>query len=653
MKKYKTACSLDCWDRCSIEVTIDKNNKAILQGDKDHPITRGFLCQKGMQHLNQLNSPDRIKEPLKKVDGKWVAIQWDQAIKEIGDRLISILNNEGPASIIHLSDAGHCGLLKNIDKAFFNSLGGITKSVGSLCWGAGIEAQRLDFGKILSHDPTDHLNSSSIIVWGRNPVYTNVHLVPFLQEAKKKGINIIVIDPIKTATASLATHFYQIKPQSDGYLAMAMAKLVLEKGLMDNKFLNKYCKDYDKYKAELDKIPFKVLAASTGLSEEELHQLTELYANNSKASSIILGYGLQRYPNGGNNIRLIDALAALTGNIGISGGGVSYANQYINQWIDWQYVYNTQEQEGPTFVKSTFADYVLKERINEIKGIFITRGNPVLQLPDTSKALEAFKSIPFKVTIDHFMTDTAENSDYILPCTHIFEEEDFLFSSMWHSYFNYTEKVFEADVNVKSEFQIFKALGEYMNLCEFSRKYPDERYYLEKALSSLLKNMDLSLDDIRGKNLKLKGNDIPWLNKLFCTPSKKFEFIKPEIQILDRESSVEFPLQLITLHPKHSLHSQHFRTVEDHLPKVYCNQTLLDSMNIKPGEAVGVKSVDGEIKCITTIDDGIPIDIIVIYEGWWLKAQGINKLTPIGFSDIGNQAIYNHCFCRIESLQNI
>lgn len=649
MKSYRTVCPLDCWDRCSIVIKVNENNEASIAGDCEHPITKGFLCNKGRQHLHQLNSPDRIRQPLKKANGEWVAIQWQQAIKEIGDQLINILNHDGPSSIIHLSDAGHCGLLKNIDKAFFNSLGGITKSIGSLCWGAGLEAQRLDFGRVLSHDPSDHLNSNTIIIWGRNPVYTNLHLVPFLQEAKKKGSNLVVIDPVKTATAAIATHYYQIKPQSDGYLAMAMAKLILEKKWVDEAFISKYTRGFNEFKHELEKYSITQLLQPTGLSEEELYELTQLYAGNG-ASSIILGFGLQRYPNGGNNIRYIDALAAITGNIGVAGGGVSYANQYVNQWIDWNYVYNTPQQEGPSFIKSNFASYVLQDRRNEIKAIFSTRGNPVLQLPDTNKTLEAFNSIPLKVTIDHFMTDTAKNSDYVLPCTHMFEEEDFLFSSMWHSHFSFTEKVFEPEADIKSEFEIFKALADYMKLQEFSRRYPNENLYLEKALLPLLRNIGLSLESTKGKSFKLKGNDIPWENRIFATPSKRFEFIKPQIEALTFERNNDYPLQLLTLHPKDSLHSQHFRTVDEKLPTVYCNQELLKSHDIMEGDTVGINSPYGEIKCITSIDNGIPMDIIFIYEGWWLKSQGINNLTPPGHSDIGNQAIYNHCFCRISKI---
>lgn len=649
MKSYRTVCPLDCWDRCSIIIKVNENNEASIEGDGEHPITRGFLCNKGRQHLHQLNSLDRIRQPLKKVNGEWIAIQWQQAIKEIGDQLISILNNEGPSSIIHLSDAGHCGLLKNIDKAFFNSLGGITKSIGSLCWGAGIEAQRLDFGRVLSHDPSDHLNSNTIVIWGRNPVYTNIHLMPFLQEAKKKGSNLIVIDPIKTATAALSTHFYQIKPESDGHLAMAMAKLIIDKNWVNEAFLRKYSKGFTEFKHQLEQYSLAHLLQPTGLSERELYELTELYTKTGP-SSIILGYGLQRYPNGGNNIRYIDAVAAITGNIGVAGGGVSYANQYINQWIDWQYAYNTPQQEGPSFVKSKFASYVLQDRRNEIKAIFSTRGNPVLQMPDTNKTLEAFNSIPLKVTIDHFMTDTAKNSDYVLPCTHMFEEEDFLFSSMWHSYFSFSEKVFHPQDEVKSEFEIFKALADYMKLQEFSRKYPSEKFYLEKALSPLLRNIGLSLEDLNGKSFKLKGNDIPWENRIFSTASKKFEFIEPQIDTLTKEANKDYPLQLLTLHPKDSLHSQHFRTVDQNLPTVYCNQQMLSNYNIAVGDTVSISSPYGEIKCIIDVDNGAPINIIYIYEGWWLKAQGINNLTSPGYSDIGNQAIYNHCFCKISKI---
>ncbi len=652
MKKYKTACSLDCWDTCSIEVTISDNNDIQIKGDQQHSITRGFLCEKGMYHLDRLNSPHRITSPMKKVQGEWIQIGWDQAFSEIAQQLREIINSYGASSLLLYGEAGHCGLKKNIDAAFFNSLGEVTMPTGSLCWGAGIAAQKEDFGKALSHPPQDLLNAKTIVIWGRNPVNTNIHLVPFINDAKKNGSNIVVIDPIKTATATLATHYYQIKPEADGHLALAMAKIIIDGNYHQKEFISTYCDGYSSFNEHLTQLNLDELIIQTGLSKEEVIELTKLYL--TSPSAIILGYGLQRYPSGGRNIRLIDSLAAITGNIGVSGGGVSYANQFINQWIDWKYIRNNQHNHQPTFIRSKFHQYILKERRNEIKGMFITKGNPLLQLPNTNKTIEAFNHIPFKVTIDLFMTDTAAASDYVLPCTHIFEEEDFLCSSMWHSHFFFTERVLPPRENVKSEFDIFVELAKRLNLYEFLEHYGDETTYLERGLYSLLSNTGLTLQGLQGKNLSLIGNEIPWESKLFSTPSKKFQFISlKNVQLTNAiDERNDFSFQLLSLHPKHSLHSQHLHSVEEGIyPTVFCNPHTLEQIGITSGEVVELESQQGKIKSIIQASEEVGENLLLIYEGWWLKNQGVNFLTPDGVSDIGNQAIYNHCFCKINKLK--
>lgn len=648
MKKIRTACSLDCWDACTIEVTMEDDRVMKIQGDPHHPITKGFICQKGMKHLERVLSEDRLTSPMKKVDGTWIPIDWEVAIEEIGAKLKEIREDFGPSSLIHYKDSGHGGIVKSIDNAFFNSYGGATSPKGSLCWGAGIAAQKLDFGKPLSHNPEDHLNAKTIIIWGRNPVDTNVHLVPYLKKSKENGANIVVIDPVKTATVNLATHYYSIKPEADGFLAIAMAKIVLSKNAQDTAFIDHHSRGFQEYKQYIDTFSMDVLVDKIGISLEEIMELTALYRN--KPSAIILGYGLQRYYNGGKNIRFIDALAALTGNIGIAGGGVSYANRRVVEWIDDAYASNSLDFEPPTFKRALFADYVLENAPNHIKGIFVTTSNPIVQLPDTTRTIEAFKAIPFKVTIDHFMTDTAQLSDYVLPCTHIYEEEDFIYSSMWQPYFCYTERVLSPRNGVKNEFEIFKLLAQKMGMEDFLQKYPDEKTYLRRSLAPLLEKLNLSLEEIQGKSLTIAEEDIPWKDKKFSTPSGKFQFINPSEDDLEFISTNdhEYPLHLLSVHPKHSLHSQHFKDEDpETLPSVYGSAETFKRYGVLEGDVISLYSKDGKIQVRSVFSEHIREGVLMIREGWWLKNQGVNRITSTGVSDIGNQAVFNNCLCKI------
>lgn len=186
MKIIQTACPLDCFDACSIKVTMDQDKIVDIKGDSADPITQGFICKKGMQLLERIQHPNRLTTPMKKQEGKWIPITWEEAISEIGDRLLAIRKDYGSTALLHYAENGHGGLLKNIDTAFFRAYGGVTSPTGSLCWGAGIKAQTMDFGAALGHDPYDYLNAKTIIIWGRNPAFTNLHLLPFLKMAQKR-----------------------------------------------------------------------------------------------------------------------------------------------------------------------------------------------------------------------------------------------------------------------------------------------------------------------------------------------------------------------------------------------------------------------------------------------------------------------------------
>lgn len=641
---------MDCFDVCSIDMVVEQDKIMDIKGDIEDPITRGFMCKKGLQLIDRLRHPHRLTAPMKKVKNKWIEISWSTAIEEIGQQLLKIKDSSGTESIIHYSESGHGGLVKNIDTAFFNAYGTITVPQGSLCWGAGIGAQTMDFGDVLGHDPLDYLHAKVIIIWGRNPAYTNAHMIPILKEAQSNGAKIVLIDPVKTATAAIADYYYQTNPESDGMLAMAMAKIILEEKKHHKDFVQSFCNNFEAYAASLEAMDLEELIARTGLSKENIYQLTKLYADNSP-STIILGYGLQRYKSGGKNIRLIDALGALTGNIGVSGGGVNYANKYISSFVDREYVSNNQGRAHRTFKRPLFHQYVLEEQKDEVKGIVVTKSNLVLQQPNTKKTMEAFKSIPFKVVIDLFMTDTAQLADYVLPCTHIYEEEDFMFSSMWHNYFTYTEKAINPPKNVKNEFEIFNLLADYIGLKDFTNNYNNSQQYLDKALKPLLNKLNCSLEDLKGKRQKLEGNDIPWANKVFATPSKKFEFIVPNLHdfnLVDQEDET-YPLQFLTLHPKNSLHSQHFMDVDaGELPEIFANENTLRNWRVEESQRVVLVSAFGKLHVTVKIDNGVKDNVVIAYEGWWLKNQGVNNLTPSGISDIGDQAIYNNCRCRLE-----
>ncbi|EML9212007.1 molybdopterin-dependent oxidoreductase [Clostridioides difficile] len=367
IKKLSHGCTLDCHDCCKFNVYTKGNNVVKIEGDKNHPYTKGFICKKGMAHLDRLNHKDRIKTPMLKVDGVWKEISFDKAIEIMAEKLTYYKEKYTSKSVMHYDQYGSGSVLKYIGDIFFNFYGGVSRHKGGPCWSAGMHAQKYDFGVAKSHAIEDMLNSKSIFVWGKNPAYTTIHTMQIIKKAKEKGIKIVVIDPIYTKTAQIADKYVQVNPGTDGALAIAMAKIIVEDKLYDEEYINSYVIGFEEYKKYLSSLELSFLIDECGVKENDIRELVDLYTN--KYSSINVGYGLQKYKNGGNTIRAIDALGAITGQIGFSGGGINYANKVYPSVINSD-PYNSQSYgEDREFYVSNISKFIeesLKNTSNKV-----------------------------------------------------------------------------------------------------------------------------------------------------------------------------------------------------------------------------------------------------------------------------------------------
>ena len=367
IKKLSHGCTLDCHDCCKFNVYTKGNNVVKIEGDKNHPYTKGFICKKGMAHLDRLNHKDRIKTPMLKVDGVWKEISFDKAIEIMAEKLTYYKEKYTSKSVMHYDQYGSGSVLKYIGDIFFNFYGGVSRHKGGPCWSAGMHAQKYDFGVAKSHAIEDMLNSKSIFVWGKNPAYTTIHTMQIIKKAKEKGIKIVVIDPIYTKTAQIADKYVQVNPGTDGALAIAMAKIIVEDKLYDEEYINSYVIGFEEYKKYLSSLELSFLIDECGVKENNIRELVDLYTN--KYSSINVGYGLQKYKHGGNTIRAIDALGAITGQIGFSGGGINYANKVYPSVINSD-PYNSQSYgEDREFYVSNISKFIeesLKNTSNKV-----------------------------------------------------------------------------------------------------------------------------------------------------------------------------------------------------------------------------------------------------------------------------------------------
>lgn len=658
----KTACTLDCWDACAIIATVRDNRILSLSGNPENHITGRTLCRKGKKHMDMLYHPDRLKRPLKRTDSGWKPVSWEDALDCIAEKMEDLRAEYPTTALMHCYDAGNSGVLKSIDRRFFNAYGGVTEPRGSLCWGAGITAQNYDFGAVLSHDPSDLANTRTLLIWSRNPWNTSVHLIPFIKKAAENGSTVIVIDPIKTDTAKRAHRHYAPRPGTDGALALSMAHVLISENLVDRGFIENHVKGFYEFSEYVKGFSPEFASRITGIPAEDIADLARIYGSR-KPSCILLGYGLQRYSNGGNTVRAIDALAALTGNIGVPGGGVNYANKRISGYIDQDLLEGTGlAAERRQYPRPRMAAFIEEDKSPPVRMLFTARANPVTQAMDSRRLARAISNVDFKVTIDLFMTDTANLADIVLPCRHFLEDEDIIYTSMLHTYIHYCNKVVEPEPWLPSELWIFNELAKRLNLESFPVK--DHTWWLERAILPLTRQKGITLDLLKKGPVKLPGlSPVAWDDLRFKTPSGRIELYSdrarndghspiPVFEDINPEPTPRYPYRLLTPHCRDSLHSQHFVLLEDGvLPTTYINPATAAAEGIKNGGEMLVSTETGSLKCRAKTDKSIGPGIVMIYEGWWIqKSGGVNLLIPERETDMGCQAAYNDCLCRISGL---
>ncbi len=337
-------CTHDCPDSCGVLVTVDQLTGRALKiaGDPAHPVTRGFLCGKVARYLDRVYSPERLLFPMRRRAGIpkgplpkgrepefFERISWDEALDEIATRFKAIAEEFGPESILPYSYAGTIGQLGygSMDRRFFHRLGA-SQLDRTICSAAGTAALKSIYGTRLGTPPQDFAHAGLIIVWGGNVHGNNIHLWPFIEEARRNGAKLVVIDPYRTRTAALADEHLQIRPGTDGLLALAMMQVLFREGLEDRGYLNEFTNDWQQLRDHallLQHSPARA-AKITGLSVEAIEALALAYGKAGREgrapAAIRLNYGIQRGENGGEAARTVAMLPLITGSWMQRGGGM-------------------------------------------------------------------------------------------------------------------------------------------------------------------------------------------------------------------------------------------------------------------------------------------------------------------------------------------
>jgi anaerobic selenocysteine-containing dehydrogenase len=450
-------CSHDCPDSCGVLVTVDElSGRAVkVQGDPSHPVTRGFLCGKVAKYLERVYSPDRLLYPMRRKAGvakgplpkgreteAFERITWDEALDEIAARLKDIAAEFGPESVLPYSYAGTIGQLGygSMDRRFFHRLGA-SQLDRTICAAAGGAALKSVYGVKLGTTPQDFAHAGLIIAWGANIHGNNVHLWPFIEEARRAGARLVVIDPYKTRTAALADEHLVIHPGTDTALALGLIHVILSEGLEDREYIDRCTTGFEELKAHALKAEHSPenVARVTGIAAETIVRLARAYAgagrDGRRPAAIRLNYGIQRSENGGTAARAVCMLPLLTGAWQRRGGGLQLSTS-------GSFPFDSNALEMPELMKSSplgrAARVVNMSQLGQaltmhdagvggppVKALFVYNSNPAAVAPNQNDVLRGMaREDLFVVVHEQFFTDTADYADVLLPAATFLETKD-------------------------------------------------------------------------------------------------------------------------------------------------------------------------------------------------------------------------------------
>lgn len=651
---HYSTCSHDCPDACNFMLTVKNGYLVKVQGDPEHPYTNGTLCGKTpyeiMVSLNNNNS--RLTQPLRKVNGQWETIKWDTALDLIAEKIKENINRFGPLSILHYHGAGSfAGLVRVINRRFFSLLGGTSTISGSICDTAGIEAQSMDFGDQRTHAPEDILQSKFTVIWGKNPANTGPHFIRFLKELRSKKVEIVAIDPIKTRTVNACTEHIQIAPNTDKYLALAIGKIMIEKKWIDSQFIQKHTIGYPDYSAIAGSVDVKSVASLCDISEKQIQSLAERYAK-MKPSSIWLGFGLQRYIDGGETFRCIDALGAISGNIGKSGGGVSHQNSEVNKYFDYSLMLENTVKNKRYIRKTALGRDLRHAQDPPVKVVIINGVNPVAQCPNSYSVKEALEGTDFVVVIDAFMNDTARCADIVLPASRLLEEDEVMWAYGNH-FIGLCRKILDPPGSAKSNIEIFQALSNRLGFGD--EMSGNAKQWIDRILSPVAAHGICYESLCNGHQLINPNlNRVAFHDLKFTTPSGKFDFIRklscgPATAIgaqLKSGRENPYPYLLLSVHHHKWLNSNVFDDSQKKImgapPYLYMHSKVARKHEFRENEIITVSSSVRSMKATVKISDNYHPKAVVIYQGGSVADETCaNIITDDSLiSDFGEMAAY-------------
>jgi len=699
---------------------VEDGRATKIQGDPGHPVTRGFLCAKVAKYLDRVYSPDRVMYPMRRTAAKgsvaaqrnfaphgqpgaavptqaqvWQRISWDEALDEIASRFRKIAAEFGSEAILPYSYGGTLGAVNgaSMDRRFFNRLGA-SQLERTICSSAGEAGLESVMGVKLGTEPEQFIHSRYIIAWASNIHGNNVHLWPFIVEARRRGAKLVVIDPYRTRTAASADWYLPINPGTDGALALAMMHVIIGEGLYDADYVAKYTLGFDELREKVKAYPPERAAQWTGIAAEDIRKLAREYAT-VRPSVIRVNYGVQRSEGGGMATRAISMLPCIIGSLKEVGGGIHLSTSGAFDLNKDSLRRPDLKPDGLDHSPRVVSMVRLGEALNTlsdppVKALFVYSSNPAAVCPNHNEVVRGLRREDlFTVVHEQFFTDTTDYADIVLPATTFFEHKD-LQAAYGHYYLQVSDQAIEPLGECRANVEVFRALAERMGFKDscFSESVDEmidgalasknpwlegiSRERLERERQVRLNfSRQLPVASCQSETSESLEPFLPFAHGNFRTPSGKAELYSEAMKALGLDPVAEFtpptesrnggqgtafPLELLARKADNFLNSTF-----PNVPSVQAMEEpdLLEmhsadarARGIADGETVRVYNGRGEIFLKARVDGAVQPGVVSARLSWAKLSPGyrnINVLTSEKLSDLGNSATFYSVLVEVES----
>jgi anaerobic selenocysteine-containing dehydrogenase len=676
-RTVRGACPHDCPDTCALQVTVDGGRVVRIHGDPDHPPTHGALCTKVSRYAERAYHPERVLAPLRRVGpksakgpGRFEPIGWDAALDEIAARLKQIAARDARA-IVPYSYAGTMGLVQgeSMSARFFHRLGA-SRLDRTICSTAGGEALAATYGGKVGMHLEDYAHSRLIVVWGSNSIASNLHFWTFAQQAKRSGAKLWCIDPRRTETADKCHRHLALLPGTDGALALGVMNELIAGGWLDHDYLDRHVAGWPALRERALQWPAERAAATCGIPAADLRELARDYGTVQPAA-IRLNYGMQRVAGGGSAVRLVALLPCLTGAWRRRGGGLLLsASGWFAPAVDSAALERPDLMPRPlprTINMSTIGDDLLRETSPEfgprIEALVVYDSNPVAVAPESGKVAAGFaREDLFTVVLEHFMTDTAELADIVLPATTQLEHLD-VHRSYGHTYALINHPAIAPLGQARPNTEVFRQLARRMGFTEPCFADSDEQ-----IARAAFRRDQVDFAELAERGwFKLKVPEAPFADGGFPTPDGRVQADPPGLGVPDHvpnhecaertpELARRYPLAMISPPARHFLNSTFvnvtsLRSIEGE-PLIEIHPDDAAPRGIADGMVVEAFNDRGTYRCKATVSTRARPGVVNGLGVWWKKfgldGTNVNELTHQRLTDIGRAPAFYDCLVQVR-----